>query len=97
MIAPFLIRHRDGREFELSDLAEFHRTYQPAGFYIVEAQPGGREVPATATDADTSPKAAAKAEAKAAVEQAQADATDAVVDEKPAPKKAAKKADDAAE
>ena len=45
MSAPFLIRHKDGREYELESVAEFDRTYRPAGFFIVEQQPRGRAVP----------------------------------------------------
>lgn len=47
---PFLIRHRDGREYELHDPALFADTYQPEGFRIVDPPPTGYGVPVLPPD-----------------------------------------------
>lgn len=41
----FLIRHPDGREYELRDASYFIREYQPKGFAIVDPAPTGYIVP----------------------------------------------------
>lgn len=41
----FLIRHSDGREYELSDVAYFQAEYEPNGFRIVDPAPTGYTVP----------------------------------------------------
>jgi hypothetical protein len=48
-VKPFLIRHADGREYELAGDAagkRFYREhYQPQGFALVDPQPTGYERP----------------------------------------------------
>jgi len=45
MDKPFTIRHADGREYELTSYAFFLETYEPLGFFIVDPQPTGYELP----------------------------------------------------
>ena len=45
MTQRFLIRHPDGREYELSDVAYFQTEYEPLGFAIVDPAPTGYTVP----------------------------------------------------
>lgn len=45
MTTPFLIRHRGGREYELSDPEVYREQYQHQGFALVDPQPRGRERP----------------------------------------------------
>lgn len=54
MSKPFLIRHADGREYELSDPVYYRDVYVPHGFALVDPQPNGYERP------DLSEKKAAK-------------------------------------
>lgn len=42
---PFLIRHTDGRTFELDDAAFYVKDYEPRGFVIVNPQPDGYHAP----------------------------------------------------
>lgn len=35
----FLIRHSDGRQYELDDVKTFVEDYQPSGFVIADPQP----------------------------------------------------------
>lgn len=41
----FLVRHRDGREYELEDAAYFREHYQPDGFAVADPQPSTHAVP----------------------------------------------------
>lgn len=52
---PFLVRHRDGREYELADVDYFVEQYKPEGFKIVDPAPANYRVPEL-------PKVKAKAE-----------------------------------
>lgn len=52
MSEPFLIRHPDGREYELSDPAYFVDHYQPQGFAVVDPAPTGYSVPDLPTAAE---------------------------------------------
>lgn len=65
---PFLIRHPDGREYELSDPAYFVTEYQPQGFAVVDPAPTGYVVPKFAK-----PKKAEKVKAPTEVEPEKAD------------------------
>lgn len=63
---PFLIRHADGRVFELAGdaagKAAYRETYMPQGFAVVDPQPVGYERPDLS---QPKPKAEPKAEANA--------------------------------
>lgn len=65
---PFLIRHADGRTFEIAGDAagkKFYReTYQPQGFAVVDPQPVGYERPDFSEPKPKAEKADAKADAK---------------------------------
>ena len=68
MALPFLIRHADGREYELAGDAagkRFYReTYQPQGFALVDPQPTGYERPDLSEPKPKAEKAADKEPAK---------------------------------
>ena len=66
MSGPFLIRHRDGREYELAGdaagKAAYRETYMPQHFAIVDPQPTGYERPDLS---EVKPKAKSDAKPKA--------------------------------
>ncbi len=51
---PYLIRHKDGREYEIERLADFHKIHEPQGFKIVANAPAVYDAPPKAA----APKAA---------------------------------------
>ncbi len=90
MSRPFLIRHPDGREYELNDLGDFRRLYEPDGFRLVLD-----DVPPdyAARAADLKANAAkAKAKAKATSGDAGAKATEPAPAQDKAPVKRSRKA-----
>jgi len=58
---PYLIRHKDGREYEVAAIGDFRRLYEPEGFKVVGDAPAEYDAPpkANAAKPAAAPKMAA--------------------------------------